>query len=447
MLIISLIGLLAFVSLYVINVRKKDGATLLLVFSAAIIPVLYCSLPVVFFEFSNLGFYQPNEVFDAHLMHAVYLVLALAALRLTLKDEKPRSNTILHSVSFWFEANAFKVGIVTTAVYFIYISQTSTTIYAVGDADEFIQNTREGDFGILGAISSLAMATAAMSGALLLRQRRLIGFYAIVIFLVITSILGASSFQRQSALTPVFFLLACFTLTGQLKAARRILIFGAVLFAAASPVIVYFREASTTNAELEFTYESVANAAAENDLESIARSMTRRADLIENTINLQHHFDKHGFVDPYYYSTILTVPVPRRFMPNKPTALSDDGTLSGEISILAWSLERTGNGSLTAFGAITAYRQGGWVFVFADAILLGLTWSVLIKILGRSSFMSNVFFIIVVNTILIKKAPASFLETIVATYTLLPFFVALLIVDSFIVRGAKRRFNRIARLG
>ncbi len=100
-------------------------------------------------------------------------------------------------------------------------------------------------------------------------------------------------------------------------------------------------------------------------------SILGRSDLISVTVYMKDYIDNVGYVGWEYYYSVLVSPVPRFLYPDKPYVLSSNGRLDGEISALAWKEIMGGLGSLTAFGGLTAYREGGWLGVVLDGFADG----------------------------------------------------------------------------
>jgi hypothetical protein len=232
-------------------------------------------------------------------------------------------------------------------------------------------------------------------------------------------------------------------LTGQTKRAVKSIGLLVVILLAVSPFAVFMRsrqldirgkERVLTVGE-EFSY-------GDDAVTTSIRSIIDRADLLGNSIKLKEYIDRHGFVSWQFYYSVLVSPIPRVIFAKKPYVLSSDGTMWGEISVIAWAMDFGGIGSLTAFGGITAYRQGGWIAVCLDGLAAGFCFTVIARWLGRGGLVANVFYIALFPLLAIKRVPPSLFEMLAELLPMLPPMFALFVVN-MVLRERRRSRKRL----
>jgi hypothetical protein len=402
----------------------------------------YC-LPVLFKEFSKLGQFGEDQILVSLTIHCLYCTVALVVLRIgarARRKSKPLHFSLADSI---LEKNPAKIGILSGGGYLAYILLTERSIYEATSATEFISSTTQGGFGFVSSIANLLLCLCVISIAILHRQGRTRLFWAMVGIPFACSLIAFSTLQRFAMVLPIFVLVVALFLYGAQKVAFRFFFTGILLLGLGSPLVVYVREARTIQSDVSLRSADIEGLFGDGAAITAIRSIVRRADLIQNTIILKEYFDQSEPPGLQYYLSVFAVPVPRAIFPEKPIALSPDGSLDGEISVLAWTLNNSGVGSLTAFGGITAYRQGGWIGLLLDSILLGLLFSSVCYRFGRGGNFAKCFFVLFVVSFCIKKSPPSFLEALVSLMTYLPLMV---LFGGLAIILQRRRLPRVTLL-
>ena len=137
--------------------------------------------------------------------------------------------------------------------------------------------------------------------------------------------------------------------------------------------------------------------------------------MVLNNYTFHHRWYEISLFDHYqYYSSILGSFLPRIIVGEKSQVLSDNGKLSGETSVLAWNIIIGKDiGSLSAFGAITAYREGGWLWVIVNGFLTGLMYVWVFSFFCKGGHLGKVLFISIFVSLCVKQVPPSFFYLIV----------------------------------
>jgi hypothetical protein len=93
-------------------------------------------------------------------------------------------------------------------------------------------------------------------------------------------------------------------------------------------------------------------------------------------------------------------------------------------------------GSLTAFGSVIAYREGGWSWIPVNGLLAGMLIAWLLNWFQRGGLLSQAFFAMAFVNWSIRKVPPSLFEVMVDVMTYLP-VLAVLYVLNRIVEGER----------
>lgn len=414
--------LLACIS-WAFNSAREYGVLLALL---AVFGLGYYVLPVALLKWSPLASYPSSLVTPIQWMNIIYwfvLFLAYAttartALAATRNDRFTVFDRFLSR--HWAATYCVAFGICAW-----HYSQSELTSYSAADFEGFFLE-RGPLSAILAAASSysLALMTTIIAYAhnrVHRRERAFLWLPLLIIVLMLT--IGG---QRLLVLTPLLMLAGAFWAYGELRQTWKILLLALAILLIFSPFAVAMRGFQGEEAGRHRLSEAFARYTDESSstLESSLKSLVERADLLENSIHLKQHFDHSGFANQQYYVSVALAPFPRALVPDKPYPLSDDGTVWGEISVIAWRIMLGDTlGSLTAFGAITAYRQAGWLGVLIDglacgALLVGLQWAVF-SLSGPGRYF---MFSLVLPVMAVKRVPGSFLEIIVELIPLIPAF-------------------------
>lgn len=436
--ILALVYLLTCLGLILRMVRRR---TLLSVHigALAVFSIGYYPLPVLFKPLSPLALIADEKVFQALLIHYLFLcAIVVSSLWMTrfTAAVAPMRFGAMDPIAFRHRA---AIAWVAFGLYLVYVATTSRTSYSSEDFDAFFQ--QQSNFralvsalaGFCAGFISLAYAAAAAGG----QRRAQFTFGAMIILMVALALpLG----QRLAAIAPIIMLFAATASMRQTGKALRILVVAVVFLMAVSPFAVYLREARRAKsgeflsaAEVAGHYQLSSNPAMQS-----FQSVIDRSDLVFNTVFMKDYIDRTGFANWTYYYSVLVAPIPRLIYPDKPYVLSDDGTIEGDISVKAWRLAFGTFGSLTAFGGLTAYREGGWIGVVLDGLALGALFAFLARWLGEGSFLARVFYAHFFLLFAVQKAPPCFFEALASLLGLLPLLLALLAV------GLAPVFTRLA---
>lgn len=395
----------------------------------------YLVLPVLLKSNAGLLGYSEGEIASALGVHAVFLTSLLAGYFFLIrrKPSRPINLPKLNSLIDRYPERVFGVSFL---VYLAYFATNDITSYSAGDFEAYFseRSSLASIAAALGVYSQAAMAVAVASVARAGRRRSLItmlGGYLVMLVLLL------SAGQRLAVVAPCVMMVIALGVSGFARPAIKTLAATVGVLVLLSPFAVYLREADSGMRGKEKALEVTSGFSyGDSAVASGAYSIAERADLVLNTIVLKEHIDRVGFVGPQFYLSVFLAPIPRFLVNNKPAVLSSDGTPSGEISVLAWQLTKgSSTGSLTAFGGITAYRQGGWLAVVADGLLAGALGALLFHWLGAGGSSARLFYVVLVPLLVVKRVPASFLEGLAEVLPVLWFVAAAFIVNHMLSRS------------
>ncbi len=338
-------------------------------------------------------------------------------LRLTLID------TIL--TKHWW-----KGVVISNLLIFIYNSTRVLTWYQAESVDEFI-DSQSSWAGFLGFTINLlqALSAAYLARAISERDRPKMLAAGAGILLQTVSVLTAG--QRLIFITPAVLVVAALVSQRSYRQASTALIVAVIALVAISPFAVALRFGAWNSTQDEvaesFTY-------GQNPIDTMLQSIVDRADILETMTALKAHVDANGHVGPTYYYSVLVIPIPRAIYKTKPSILSSDGKPGGEASVLVWRLLMgNGMGSLTAFGSIVAYREGGWLWVPMNGFLAGLMYALLLTAFSRGGIVGQAFFALAFFRWSVAKVSPSLMEMMVDVMTYLPVILVLLIINRLLV--------------
>jgi len=400
----------------------------------------YYPLPVLFKPLSSLAGTDDDKVFYALLVHFLFLISilfgAFSSLRV-LATIKPLGLGWLDNLCY---RHRFTLAVAAFFLYIAYVMTTPQTSYATENFEAYFEE-KSPVRSILGAVSEICMgficvsyAADSVKGARL--RGPLIFGSMIALIVLLTLPLG----QRTVTLAPIMLLFGAMASHKQSVKAIRILGIGVMVLFTISPFAVYLREARRSQSGEFLSASEVAGKYQldANPLMQSFQSLIDRSDLVYNTVYMKDYIDRTEYVGfPYYYSVMVS-PIPRLIYPTKPYVLSSNGQLDGEISILAWKEMIGGLGSLTAFGGLTAYREGGWAAVVLDGLADGAFFVFLARWLGGGGFVAKVFYSIFFLAFAVAKAPPCFFEGLAGFLGQAPLIGILLFISKLPMRGEPR---------
>ncbi len=390
----------------------------------------YYGLPMLLIERSTLRYLPESEISITIGMALLFLVGLLTGVlaqqsRGAANDSKFSFNMLDGFLlrHWWYGAA------LSNAVIISYYALDTITIYQVSDVEGFFESQSVFQ-GLLGFLSSFAQAFSALYLVHALGKKNKIRILFAGAGILIQTLLVLDAGQRLVLITPLFLVMAAMVAFRSFRMAGATLGAGVAFLLIISPFAVAVRSGAWNNTQdlqaETFTY-------GENAVDNVLQSIVDRGDILQNMATLKAHVDLHGKVGPMYYYSVLVIPIPRAIYPEKPYVLSDTGTIDGDASVLAWRLSVGPSlGSLTAFGSIVAYREGGLLWVPINGFLTGLLIAFLLTWFQRSGFTGHAFFCMAFLNWGIRKVPPSLMEVMVDVMTYLPVLGALYVLNQLL---------------
>lgn len=419
--------------------KRPEGfvISILALFSAG-----YFGVPIIFFEYSVLKYVDRSSLEAALLMSVLFLLAVFAGNRFSrglCREQRLRrgSSSVLDRIFFgrpWLSFVLACVG------YWTYVINNTLSVYQSGGVENFIESYRSidaviafvGNFGL----ASMALVFAREVGR---RSRTANAILMVAYFLPIAALVSTA--QRNAVLLPFVYLSAAFAVTGHVLLAYRSVFGGIGVIFLLSPLLVFFRETSTVAVDLRFVDTVSMFRFSEGTFMILVQSLVDRADILYNMVFLIEHIDVVGFANAEYFSSVALKFVPGIFYSGKPIAMSSDGNITGHLSVIAWSLVRGdfSMGSLTVFGAITAYREGGWIWMTLNGFLTGLAFNLLFRTFVHGRDWKKLFYIMVFPGLCVKSVPPSFLEVLTSLSGIIYIFLVLATIDFLLARLSRSR--------
>jgi hypothetical protein len=404
----------------------RPGVKTVFCAAVALFSLGYFGLPMLLIERSTLRYLPEAELAGTIGMALLFLLAWVAGMLAHSLRGRGGPGLALPQLDQLLERYWWAGAIASNAVIIAYGALRTQTFYQVASVDDFVAG-RSSFEGILGFASGLAQALAAayLVAALYQRNKARIGFAGAGVLIQVLLVLGAG--QRLIIITPVLLVMAAMVARQNFRLAGATLGAGIALMLVVSPFAVAVRTGAWNNTQ-DLQAESFSYG--EDPIETMLQSIVDRGDILQNTATLKAHVDANGVVGPTYYLSVLAIPIPRIVYRSKPYVLSDTGTIDGEASVLAWRLTVGPTlGSLTAFGSIIAYREGGWLWVPINGFLTGFLMSVLLSWFQRGGFVGQAFFCLAFFNWSIRKVPPSLMEVMVDVMTYLPVILGLYVIN------------------
>lgn len=408
----------------------------------AVFSVGYFGMPMIFFEYSVLQYTDRSSLEAALLMSVLFLLAVFAgyqASRGFCREQRARQGSLsaLNQIFFGRPRLSF---VVACASYWTYVINNTLSVYQSGGVENFIESYRSVD-AIIAFVGNFGLAAMALIFAREVGGRsRAVNAILLVAYLLPIAAL-VSTAQRNAVLLPFIYLSAALAVTGNVRLAYRAVFGGIGVIFLLSPLLVFFRETSTVAADLSFVDSVSMFRFSEDTFMNLIQSLVDRADILYNMVFLIEHIDVAGFANAEYFSSVALKFVPGIFYAGKPIAMSSDGSITGHLSVIAWSLVRGDSsiGSLTVFGAITAYREGGWIWMMLNGFLTGVTFNVLFRAFAHGHDWKKLFYIVVFPGLCVKSVPPSFLEILTSLSGNMYIFLALVAIDLVLVELSRSR--------
>lgn len=391
--------------------------------------IAYYTTPVLFKSWSPLVF-QPDDKIAASVgLHLLFLVCILLGAFIATPLTNAVNPLRLRPLDDMIVRRCGLISTVAVLVNLIYIVFFPGSTYSAENIRDLIEQQDPFRQAVAGvAALGVAFLAFALSNALKTKRPREAIVYGGIITLDV--LFAFSTGARLMIISPIILVYANLCLDGQKRLALSTAGAVAVILVLVSPLVVYMREnrgdegsrARVVEAYSGFEY-------GQNPLQTLVQGVVDRADLLDVTIKLKDIIDSTNYVGwPFYYS-VLVAPVPRLIYPDKPYILSDNGRPDGEISILIWKATLGGDGSLSAFGGIVAYREGGWLAVVLDGVAAGVLYRLVARWLGGGGVVARLFFSNFLLQVAVAKVPASFFEALAALLGQAPLLLVIVILS------------------
>lgn len=388
--------------------------------------IAYYGVPTVLIERSTLRYLPENELIAMISMALIYLLAVLLGISVFQARFKSVPGVRMRLIDHYIETHWWKGTIASNLIVFLYSFNRVQTFYQTDSVENFI-DSQSSLAGFLGFIILLIQGLTGvyLARAIAARDTRRIAVAAAGILIQTAMVITAG--QRLIFITPALLVFAALVAQRSYREAGSALVIAVVALLAISPFAVALRYGAWNGTQdvvaESFTY-------GENPIDTMLQSIVDRADILETMTALKAHVDANGHVGPIYYYSVLVVPVPRFLYRSKPAILSGDGSRGGEASVLVWRLLMGPSlGSLTAFGSIVAYREGGWLWVPINGFLAGMMYSLLLTTFSRGGIVAHAFFGIAFFRWAVAKVSPSLMEMMVDVMTYLPVIAVLLIIN------------------
>ncbi len=388
----------------------------------ALFSIGYYGLPMLLLERSTLRYLPEAEVTATIAMALLFMIAVVCGFAFTATRRRviPAMNFVVLDVLLarhWWPGS-----IISSATILYYNTSRTLTFYQMESVEAYFDSISI-VAGIVGFFALLAQAFTAVYLVQALRERDLskIAFSLASLLLQLATVVSGAN--RLLFITPLILVM------GAMLAGRNFRMAGGALTAIIAGLLIYspfavaMRAGSWNNTQ---DVQASTFSFGANPIDTVLQSIVDRGDILNSMATLKSYVDSNGRVGPQYYYSVLVIPVPRYFYPNKPAVLSADGTRHTEASILAWHLTVGPSiGSLTAFGAIVAYREGGWLWVAINGMLAGCLFAALLGAFSRGGFIAQGFFALTFLSWSVRKVPPSLMEAMADVMTYLPVIAAL----------------------
>lgn len=401
----------------------------------AVFGIGYYCLPFFFPDASRLYVFDEFQISAAIFLHILYFFVFAISAKILYQAS---ASVVARSdpLDLIFKRHFFFIYVVCYALYLYYFFSNDLTSYSALNRDQFLIGARDAVSSIVSAYSGFALAGVCWATAYAFSMKNYRAGAFMLSGVLLLSFIAISLAQRLAILSPIITMIGAFAVFRNIGAIKRMFAIGIVTLAVVSPIAVFLRSSQITGYGISAAVDSVQFGT--DPIATSFNSILTRSDLIRNTIVLMDYIDRNGYFGPGFYYSVLVSPIPRVVIGEKPYALSDDGTFWGETSALAWRISQSGVGSLTAFGAIVAYREGGWLAVLIDGALLGAFFAFMARRYSDGSVLRAVFFISLFTAHSVRKVPPSFLEALSGYLpAMVSFFILSWLLRAFLglVRG------------
>ncbi len=422
--------LFIFLILYVLRkMRIKKSIVWFVLGLQALFSIGYYILPVFFRERTQLLLVNDYELAELVLMALLFfffLVVGVVFCESSKINRRPLTFPRLDSFVYRNLYKFFWLGFILWIMYFL---NNNLTTYISGGIEAY-QEQESVFSGLLGALSSICISIIAysLSISIKLKSKKVALMIVLSIFILF---LLLSTAQRLFLLTPLFTFIGALFLTDQKRKSFRIILISVLILIISSPLLVFLRQSQENE---KFILNPTNQFSSKNVFEDGFNSLLDRSDLYFVMYNLKKYFDhpNYDFNHFQYYGSVFESFIPQVFLSSKSQVLSDNGRLDGEISVLAWDqIVGNGIGSLTSFGAISAYRQGGWLWLIFNGLFTGFLYYFFCMYFSRGGTIAQILFLSVFTSISIQQVPPSLMYFIVYIKPILQITILLFFLTMF----------------
>ncbi len=403
----------------------------------------FFGLPTILIARSSLRYLPERELIAMITMALTYLVFVLGGLLFHQTRLGQTQGIRLPLLDAILERNWWAGMLISNALVITHrLLNPTQTFYQADSVESYVEGL--GAFwGLLGFVTALSQAASAVYLALAIRDRNWRRAAAAGIGILTQMAMVLSAGQRLIFIAPAMMVFTALVAQRSYKQAATALGAGVLALLIISPFAVALRSGTWNKTQDEiaanFSY-------GENPVDTMLQSIVDRADILETMTKLKGHVDANGRVGPIYYYSVLVIPVPRFIYREKPYILSSDGTISGEASVLVWHLIMGPRlGSLTAFGSIVAYREGGWLWVPMNGFLAGLAFAFFLTAFSRGGIVGHAFFSLAFFRWSVMKVPPSLMEMMVDVMTYLPVIALLYVLNRFLESQLASKYAKLGQ--
>lgn len=399
----------------------------------------YYVLPVFFKEYAGLKGINEYLISEVLLLSLFFFLSIILGAITHLNISRKQLNLNFGEIDSIFFRYTKEIFIISFFIWLTYFLNNAVTSYSAANFEDFFH--KKGTFdGLLAYLSIYALAAMVVTMTINYKLNNKIPTYAIVTFAIVT-LLSLSGGQRLAAIKPLFMIIAGFSIYGFHKKGLKLMFTSLLILILISPLMVFIREFQGAKGKDKIIAASKMYNTGDSPIEKGFISIMERSDLISVMTTLKKDIDK-PYSDFNYYQylySVLASFIPKFIMKDKPYPLSDTGDMQGETSVRAWILRHgSSTGSLSAFGAITAYREGGYIWSVLNGFLVGILLSFIAKTLGDGGHTSKFLFISIFVTLSIKNVPPSFFYVVVFIAPLINTIILLKIVN-FLLRSLPKK--------
>jgi hypothetical protein len=434
---VVLVGLFCF-GLYKIFTLKNFNALVIFIFS--VFGSAYYLLPLLFRNSTGLGNIDDfilSEFIFYNMLYLVAFVIGISALKVNFKSNKRVSFYYLNT----FISNNINIVFYGCLIINLVIDNFfGMSVYNDGVTEESVNIPFKGLFSMISLVTQGLICVVLTIST----NEKSKGNKWKVFFFIVLIISQTLSIQRlQTIRIIVVFSIISYSIFQNKKLLKRIFILLPIILVVTSPIYTFMRyniylnngNGFTSDFALEQTKVYMNGDSNMNDyLSQGLEIVLERADLVATSISTLSYIENEDFNHAIYISSIFQQYIPGFLVNNKSYPMSDDGTPYGELSIISYGLKNGHGklGSLTIFGAISALREGGVLWVPVNGFLSGLLIIFCIKKLSEFGYFGIVLISLLIFNSVIKKVPASLGDVIINLVIVFYLLLLASIVNKFL---------------